>query len=70
MAGPAGPGLLRVDGVGVRLGGRDILCDVSFTVHPGEFTGPIGPNGAGKTTLLRMIPGLQAPAPAGWSCAS
>jgi zinc/manganese transport system ATP-binding protein len=51
--------LLRLDGVEVQLGGRDILCDVSLTIRPGEFTGLIGPNGAGKTTLLRVILGLQ-----------
>jgi zinc/manganese transport system ATP-binding protein len=51
--------LLRLDGVGVRLGGREILRDVSLSIRPGEFTGLIGPNGAGKTTLLRIILGLQ-----------
>jgi zinc/manganese transport system ATP-binding protein len=52
-------GLLRLEGVGVSLGGREVLRDVWMTVHPGEFTGLIGPNGAGKTTLLRIILGLQ-----------
>jgi zinc/manganese transport system ATP-binding protein len=51
--------LLRLDGVGVRLGGREVLREVSLTVRAGEFTGLIGPNGAGKTTLLRIILGLQ-----------
>jgi zinc/manganese transport system ATP-binding protein len=61
MTGQPGHELLRLEGIGVQLGGRQILRDVSFTVRPGEFTGLIGPNGAGKTTLLRVILGLQAP---------
>ena len=50
--------LLRLENIGVRLGGRQILSGVSFAVAPGQFTGLIGPNGAGKTTLLRVILGL------------
>ena len=53
--------LLRLDGVGIRLGGRPILSDVSFTVGKGEFAAIIGPNGAGKTTLIRLILGLRQP---------
>jgi ABC-type branched-subunit amino acid transport system ATPase component len=53
---------LAVDGVCVRLSGREVLHDVGFTIRAGEFVGLIGSNGAGKTTLLRVILGLQAPA--------
>jgi zinc/manganese transport system ATP-binding protein len=53
--------LLALDDIGVRLGGRQVLSDVSFSLRKGEFTGLIGPNGAGKTTLLRVILGLIEP---------
>jgi zinc/manganese transport system ATP-binding protein len=52
---------LTVSGLGVTLGGRQILRGVDFEVAPGEFVGLIGSNGAGKTTLLRTILGFQAP---------
>jgi zinc/manganese transport system ATP-binding protein len=51
--------VLAVDGVSVRLGGRQILDEVRFTIAGGELVGLIGANGAGKTTLLRVILGLQ-----------
>jgi zinc/manganese transport system ATP-binding protein len=57
----AGETLLELDAVGVRLGGRQVLSDVTFSLGKGEFTGVIGPNGAGKTTLLRVILGLLEP---------
>jgi zinc/manganese transport system ATP-binding protein len=55
------PELLTLDDIGVRLGGRQVLSDVTFSLGRGEFTGIIGPNGAGKTTLLRVILGLIEP---------
>jgi zinc/manganese transport system ATP-binding protein len=51
--------ILSVQGVTVRLSGREVLRDVSFSIAPGELTGLIGSNGAGKTTLFRVILGLQ-----------
>ena len=60
--------LLRLEDIGVRLGGRQILSGVSFAVAPGQFTGLIGPNGAGKTTLLRVILGLQPRRPRAGCC--
>jgi zinc/manganese transport system ATP-binding protein len=53
---------LAVAGVSVRLGGREVLHDVRFSIRAGEFVGLIGSNGAGKTTLLRVVLGLQKPA--------
>ena len=53
--------VLRLEGIGVRLGGRPVLSDVTFSLGKGDFTGIIGPNGAGKTTLLRVILGLIEP---------
>jgi len=45
----------------LRVGGRDVLSDVSFAIEAGEFIGVLGPNGAGKTTLMRAILGLISP---------
>ncbi len=53
--------VLTVEGVSVRLSGRQILDDVRFSLRRGEFAGLIGSNGAGKTTLLRVILGLATP---------
>jgi zinc/manganese transport system ATP-binding protein len=55
------PELLALDKIGVGLGGRQVLSDVTFSLRQGEFTGIIGPNEAGKTTLLRVILGLIEP---------
>ena len=53
--------MIRIDGVVVELGGREVLRDVSLSVPAGEFLGLVGPNGAGKTTLLRTVNGLVEP---------
>jgi zinc/manganese transport system ATP-binding protein len=58
---PSAAPVLELDGVSVRLGGRQILDGVAFSVRPGEFTGLIGANGAGKTTILRTVMGLRTP---------
>ena len=49
---------LVLDRVSVRLGGAEILDDVTAEVERGEWVAVIGPNGAGKTTTLRAVAGL------------
>jgi zinc transport system ATP-binding protein len=53
--------LVAVEGVTVRLGGRDVLRRVSLSVGSAEIVTLVGPNGAGKTTLARVVLGLLAP---------
>lgn len=48
---------LALKNVGVELGGRRVLYEVSLGVVPGEVLIILGPNGAGKSTLLRIFSG-------------
>lgn len=41
---------------------REVLRNVSFELHPGEFVGIIGPNGCGKSTLIKALSGIIRPA--------
>ena len=50
--------LLTVIGVRVRLGGREVLHDISLSLASGQLVALVGPNGAGTTTLLRALAGL------------
>lgn len=46
---------------GDRLGGGEVLHDVSFTVEPGSMVALVGPSGAGKTTLTSLVSRLYDP---------
>lgn len=52
---------LRVEKLGLRIGGATILKDVDLDIAPGSLVGVIGPNGAGKTTLFNVISGIMKP---------
>lgn len=44
-----------------RIGTRDILTDVTFSLEEGDRLGVVGVNGSGKSTLLRMLCGEYTP---------
>jgi len=50
--------LLKVKNLTVKLDGRTILDNLSFSVEEGEILTILGPNGAGKTVLLKTLLGL------------
>lgn len=48
---------LKIQNIGVTVGGKTLLHDVNLHAHCGEMTAVIGRNGAGKSTLLKAILG-------------
>lgn len=53
--------VLAVERLSLRIGGAQIIDDVTLTVPDGEMLGVIGPNGAGKTTLFNLVSGVMRP---------
>jgi iron complex transport system ATP-binding protein len=49
--------MIDVSDVFVRLSGKSVLENISFTARPGQLTAICGPNGSGKTTLMKAISG-------------
>jgi polar amino acid transport system ATP-binding protein/sulfate transport system ATP-binding protein len=61
--------ILQVRGVSLKLGGNQILRDLSFEIRDiqragsttGQIVGLLGPSGIGKTQLFRILAGLNKP---------
>lgn len=52
---------LRLEGVSKRIGGVDILKDVSFSLREKEVKIILGASGSGKTSVLNTIAGILKP---------
>ena len=50
--------LLKVSGMRVSYGAREVLRGVDFTLQEGESVALLGPNGSGKSTCLNAISGF------------
>ena len=50
--------IVEVKDICFSYGDDEVLRDISFDIHKGDYLGVVGPNGAGKTTLLKLILGL------------
>lgn len=57
--------LIRITHATVRMQGRDILHDISWTMTDKQDWAILGPNGAGKSTFLKLITGAVHPLPGG-----
>ncbi|TCU14314.1 heme ABC transporter ATP-binding protein [Rhizobium sullae] len=49
--------MIELSGISVRLSGKTIVHDVSFTAKAGQLTAIAGPNGSGKTTTMKAASG-------------
>ena len=52
--------LLKLEGLGVRRGDRDVLRGLTLAVQRGEIVALMGASGVGKTTALRAVAALQS----------
>src|SRR5690242_5357546 len=50
--------LLSVEGLSVRIGGRDLVAELSFAIGAGERMGLIGESGSGKSVTAMALVGL------------
>lgn len=52
---------IEISHVSFAYGDTEVLSDITFEIHKGDYLGLVGPNGAGKTTLLKIMLGLLTP---------
>ena len=60
--------MIRFDHVTKRLGGRNVLDDLSFEVKKGEIFIIVGPSGTGKSVTLKHMVRLLTPTSGSDTC--
>jgi len=50
--------LLNLKNIQYRFPRTEVLKDISFSLHKGEFVSIIGPSGCGKSTLFNLLTGI------------
>jgi len=53
--------IVSVNNLSYSYGNNQVLKDINFDIHSGDYVGIIGPNGGGKTTLVKLILGILQP---------
>jgi energy-coupling factor transport system ATP-binding protein len=51
--------VLKVRGLGIKLGDKRVLDDISFDLYSGDIAAVMGGNGSGKTSLLLSLLGIN-----------
>ncbi len=57
--------IVSVDKLFFQYNSSEVLSDLSFALHRGDYVGLVGPNGSGKTTLIKILLGFYKPAKGG-----
>ena len=52
---PCGLHCIKINHLGVAIGGQEILTDIDLHIHCGSLNAVIGKNGAGKSTLVKAM---------------
>ncbi|HKT71259.1 MAG TPA: ABC transporter ATP-binding protein [Steroidobacteraceae bacterium] len=53
--------VLAARNVSIRIGGRDLVKELTLELSPGQFVAVLGRNGSGKTLTLHTLAGMREP---------